>query len=91
MITGGESGGNPEYLFDPAADWREGFHTKGRRIMLPEWANNLRLKSQAAEIPFYFKQITAFRPGQGEDALGALYKEYPSPPHSQWADKIRGY
>jgi protein gp37 len=87
VITGGESGGSPEYRWNPNDDWRKEFHTKGRRIMLPEWANNLRLKSQAAKIPFYFKQITAFRPGQGEDALGEMYKEYPVPPHGRWADK----
>ena len=27
-------------LWNPTADWRKEFHTKGRRIMLPEWANN---------------------------------------------------
>jgi protein gp37 len=87
VIAGGESGGNPEYAYDPDGDWRKEFSTKGRRVMKLDWAENLRLKAQAANIPFYFKQITAFRPGQGEDALGALYHEYPAPPHSNWADK----
>jgi len=35
----------------------------------PEWAEALLHRARATNIPFFFKQITAFRSGQGEDAL----------------------
>jgi protein gp37 len=86
LIVGGESGGGPEYLWDSTKDWRKEFDTPGRRTMRLQWAQSLRANAQAAEIPFFFKQITAFRSGTGEDALGRLYQEFPPPPHSVWAE-----
>ncbi|HEY4842039.1 MAG TPA: hypothetical protein VIH78_08725 [Terriglobales bacterium] len=86
MIVGGESGGGPEYLWDSTKDWREEFNTPGRRTMRLEWAQSLFGKSRAAGIPFFFKQVTAFRSGTGENAFGQLHQEFPSPPHSVWAE-----
>jgi protein gp37 len=87
VITGGESGGGPEYLWDANGNWREEFNTSGRRTMQHDWAHNLRVKTEAAGIPFFFKQVTAFRSGQGENALGQRYQEFPAPPSARWADK----
>jgi protein gp37 len=85
LIVGGESGGGPEYLWDSTKDWRKEFNTPGRRTMRVEWAQSLLAKSRAADIPFFFKQNTAFRSGTGEDALGRLYQEFPPPPFGTWA------
>ena len=87
VITGGESGNNPEYIWNSEDDWREEFNTGGRRTMKLEWARNLREAARSVGARFYFKQITASRPGTGEDALGQPYKEFPAPPHSEWAGK----
>jgi protein gp37 len=87
VIVGGESGGGPEYLWNPQGDWRSEFKEKGRRIMQLDWARHILDNARAANIPFYFKQVTALQPGQREDALGRKYQEYPPPPHSKWADK----
>jgi len=86
LIVGGESGGGPEYLWDSTKDWRKEFNAPGRRIMRLEWAQSLLAKARAAGIPYFFKQMTAFRSGAGEDALGQLYQEFPPPPHSVWAE-----
>jgi protein gp37 len=86
VIVGGESGGGPEYLWDSTDDWRTEFNALGRRIMRLEWAQSLLAKAQSAGIPFFFKQITAFRSGTGEDALGRLYQEFPLPPFADWAE-----
>jgi len=86
VIVGGESGSSPEYLWDSAQNWREEFHTPGRRTMEIEWARRLLEKSRAAGIPYFFKQITSARSGVGEDALGRKYQEFPSPPHGMWAE-----
>jgi len=72
VIVGGESGGGPEYLWDSTKDWRKEFDTPGRRTMRLEWAQSPLVKARAAKIPFFFKQITTFRSGTGEDALGQL-------------------
>jgi protein gp37 len=89
-ITGGESGGGREYLWNPQADWRKEFSTGGRRTMKKEWAERLRDKVQDAGKPFYFKQKTAPLPGQGEDFLGRVHKDYPPPMPTggTWAEKI---
>jgi protein gp37 len=75
LITGGESGGGPEYL------WVAGTHFStepdGRRTMKLDWAKNLQLACRASGTIFFFKQITAFRSGSGEDALGKIYHDYP--------------
>lgn len=86
LIVGGESGGGPEYLWDSTKDWRKEFNTPGRRTMRLESAHSLLTKARAAGIPYFFKQITAFRSGTGEDALGRLYQEFPPPPHCAWAE-----
>jgi hypothetical protein len=85
--VGGESGGGPEYLWDSTDDWRTEFNAPGRRIMRLEWSQRLLAKARAAEIPFFFKQTTAFRSGSGEDALGRLYQEFPQPPFGVWAEE----
>jgi len=87
MIVGGESGGGPEHLWDPGEDWRREFGTRGRRTMRVDWARRLLRRAREAGVPFFFKQVTAFKPGQGEDALGRTFHEAPSPPHGKWADK----
>lgn len=87
VIVGGESGSGPQYLWDPNADWRKEFDQRGRREMLLQWARRLRIVCKEAQVPFFFKQVTAFRPGQGEEALGRTYHEVPPPPFARWAVK----
>jgi protein gp37 len=88
-IVGGESGSGPEYLWDPAKDWRGEFDTPGRRTMQIGWALNLLMQARAADIPFFFKQVTAGRSGVGEDALGEMHQEFPQPPRGVWAPTPR--
>jgi protein gp37 len=85
-IVGGESGGGPEYLWNSRANWRKEFDMPGRRTMRIDWARSLLAKARAAEIPFFFKQITAFRSGSGEDALGRFYQEFPPTPFGIWPE-----
>jgi protein gp37 len=88
VITGGESGDDPEYLWDAKANWRSEFNIIGRRTMKLEWAANLRDVTKKAGLSFFFKQITARRSGVGPDALGRLWQEYPPPPLDlPWADQ----
>jgi protein gp37 len=91
MIVGGESGSNPEYLWNPQGHWRAEMNAgeTGRRTMEIGWAKDLLGKAQAAGIPFFFKQVTAGRSGTGEDALGETYQEFPEPPHGVWAPTQR--
>jgi len=88
LIVGGESGDNPEYHYDPNEDWRlkilgqnatQAVH--GRRVMELEWAYKMMLRARRADIPFWFKQITAGHSGVMPDALGKMYHEVPPPPH----------
>lgn len=79
VITGGESGSGPEYLWNPKGDWRQEFERGGRRTMKKEWAEALRFKALERGTPFLFKQKTAAQPGQGEDFLGKVYKDFPPP------------
>jgi len=76
VIVGGESGGGPEYLWDSTKDWRKEFNTPGRRMMHLQWAQSLLAKSRAASIPYFFKQVSAFRSGKGEDALGRCIRSF---------------
>jgi protein gp37 len=86
MIVGGESGSNPEYLWNPQGDWRaEMKGGAGRRTMEIGWANALLQKARAAGTPFFFKQVTAARSGVGENALGDVLHEFPNPPFGSWA------
>lgn len=86
-IAGGESGEGPEHLWDALADWKDELkHPRGRRTMKMEWAQNLWKRFSLAGLPFYFKQITAFRSGQGENALGRKVHEFPDAP-GMWAEK----
>jgi protein gp37 len=87
LIAGGESGDGQEYSWDKSKDWRKEFDTSGRRTMKIEWAQRLLEKSRAAGIPYFFKQVTSFRSGVGEDALGRIYHEFPPAPRGSWADK----
>lgn len=84
LITGGESGPGPEYV------WIAGTHFSkepdGRRIMNLEWAKNLQAACKATDTVFYFKQITAFRSGSGEGALGKVYHNYPDGPFPWYTD-----
>jgi protein gp37 len=86
IIVGGESGDDPEYRWNPQGNWREEFNTAGRRTMEISWALNLLMKARTADIPFFFKQVTAGRSGTGGDALGELYHEFPEPPYGKWAE-----
>jgi protein gp37 len=84
VIAGGESGGGPEYRWDSTADWRKEFAAPGRRIMDLTWADHLRQRCHELGIPFFFKQTTAYRSGQGEEALGKKIQEFPAAP-GRWA------
>lgn len=86
VIVGGESGTNPERRWNPQGDWRKELQNdRGRRTMEIGWAKDLRMKCEAQVIPFWFKQITAGCSGTGEDALGEIVHEVPSPPYGEWA------
>jgi protein gp37 len=89
MIVGGESGAGPEHLWNPDEDWQEELkHPRGRRIMKLEWAHALQHMCVMQGIPFFFKQITAWKSEQGKDALGMIYRQYPPPPQGLiWAAK----
>jgi len=90
LIVGGESGSNPEYLWDARADWKKELAGEaGRRTMLLGWAQKLLMRARAAAIPFFFKQVTAGRSGMGEDALGEVCHEFPVPPNGVWAPSPR--
>ena len=89
VITGGESGAGAEYKWDSGKDWRQEFSTGGRRIMELEWARNLQVACARRYTPFYFKQITAPKPGTGEDILGDNTHQFPKAPWGgEWAEKI---
>lgn len=49
-----------------------------RRPMDLAWAQDIKRQCRAAGVAFFFKQIGALRPGQGEDALGEVYHEFPT-------------
>lgn len=49
----------------------------GRREMDLRWARCLRSQCQGSRVAFWFKQVSAFAPGKGEDALGAIIQELP--------------
>lgn len=97
LIAGGESGTltkaqreqgkQEEYLWDAKADWRKELTDApgARRTMKPEWAQRLLDKARAAGVPYFFKQITAPRSEQGEDALGRIYHEFPAAYRGTWA------
>ena len=80
LIVGGESGDNPESRWTPEDQWH-GPQQHGRRTMDLSWAYRLMLAARRQGIPFYFKQVTATRSGQGIDALGQIYHEFPPPPN----------
>jgi protein gp37 len=80
LIVGGESGFGEEYRYDPADKQKR---EKGRRTMDLGWAYALYMKANDAGIPFFFKQITGQRSGEGADRLSLTGKEiheYPNPP-----------
>jgi protein gp37 len=78
LIVGGESGRGEEYRYDPA-DKRK--RESGRRTMDLGWAYSLYMKANDAGIPFFFKQTTGARSGEGADRLtGKEIHEYPNPP-----------
>jgi protein gp37 len=103
VVTGGESGSGNEYRWsatykactnDPKVftiekhkidfDWKR----SGRRTMMLKWAENLRDKTKAAGLPFMFKQVTSARSGQGVNALGQDWHEFPDAPHGlKWAPR----
>ena len=103
VVTGGESGSGNEYRWastyqaptnDPKVfttekikmdyDWKRG----GRRTMMLRWAENLRDKTKAAGLPFMFKQVTSARSGQGVNALGRDWHEFPPAPNGlEWAPR----
>jgi protein gp37 len=49
----------------------------GRRPMELEWALDARDACETEGVAFFFKQISAARPGQGEDALGKVEHNFP--------------
>jgi protein gp37 len=50
---------------------------RGFRPMDLDWARSLREQCAAASVPFFFKQVSALRSGQGEAALGEIVQEFP--------------
>lgn len=81
IIAGGESGSGEECRYDPKSDWRKAPAT-GRRTMDLAWAYKLYMKANEAGIPFFFKQVTSARSGQGPDRLtGQVIHEFPAPPN----------
>jgi protein gp37 len=89
VIVGGESGSGPQYIWNPKANWRREFGINGRRELSLEWAKRLRAICQDAKVPFFFKQVSAFRSGEGTDALGRVYHEVPPPPFGRWSPKLQ--
>jgi protein gp37 len=85
IITGGESGPGPEYLW-PKTNWQDE-QPVGRRTMKVEWAADLRDATHRAGAAFFFKQVTAFQSGVGADALGRKYHEFPAGPFPWYGDK----
>ena len=51
-----------------------------------EWAKKIQIRARHERRAFYFKQITAIRPGEGEDILGPDTHEFPPAP-GPWAEK----
>lgn len=49
----------------------------GRREMNLGWARFIRDQCREAGIAFWFKQVSAVKPGQGEDALGEIIQQLP--------------
>jgi protein gp37 len=79
VITGGESGPGPEYLW-PGTQWQDE-QSVGRRTMELKWVADLRDKAYSERVGFFFKQITAFASGVGADALGKVYHDFPAGPY----------
>lgn len=50
---------------------------KDHREMKLRWAEELRRKCGQAGVTFFFKQVSAYKAGQGEMALGKVYHEWP--------------
>lgn len=66
--------------FGPTVDWVivGGESGANRRPMQLEWASAVKHLCDGAGVAFWFKQIGAFKSGQGEDALGKVYHELPA-------------
>lgn len=82
----------PDHLEDPTVGYSELAHctytNPGRRTMLLKWAENLRDVTKAAGLPFMFKQVTDTLSGQGVNALGRDWHEFPPAPHGlEWAPR----
>jgi protein gp37 len=65
--------------FEDRIDWVivGGESGPGHRPMDLAWARHLLEQCRAAKVPFFMKQVSAPRPGQGEDALGEIVQEFP--------------
>lgn len=50
----------------------------GHRHMFLTWAHEARGRCEENSVAFFFKQISAPRPGQGEDALGEIHHNFPT-------------
>lgn len=48
-----------------------------RRYMKPEWARSIRDQCITAGVPFFFKQSSAPRAGQGRELDGRLWEQWP--------------
>ena len=82
----------PDHLEDPTVEYSETPHityiNPGRRTMMLRWAENLRDVTKAAGLPFMFKQVTSACSGQGVNALGRDWHEFPPAPHGlAWAPR----
>ena len=94
LFCGGESGEGDEYKWDSATmDWREMDGKTGHRTMDLGWAYRLYIKACDAHVPFFFKQITSAKSGEGADKLtGEKVHNWPAPPNGgAWWVKPKGF
>jgi len=63
----------------PMPDWVivGGESGSKHRAMKPEWALNLRRECGAFDIPYFFKQHAAVKPGEDDVLYGKQYHEFP--------------
>jgi len=50
----------------------------GHRKLDLDWAEDMRLRCEKAGVAYFFKQDSGYRTEMGIDALGRVYREYPS-------------
>jgi len=80
LIAGGESGTNPEYRWDPQADWRKEMQDEvGHRTMKNQWAWNLYMKSMYAGHSILLQAGFLNQVRAGRRCAGEIIHQMPSP------------